>query len=118
MSRISHLALATRLLVASSACAFRSPRIAELQNNPARYQNRSVNISGVVTSSWGLPLLPYKFYRVDDGSGEVVVLSQNSRLTPTRGSRVRVRGRVTDVAVVGGQAVGMHLREEDLSVRR
>jgi hypothetical protein len=54
---------------------------------------------------------------VDDGTGEVVVLSQNSRM-PARGEHVRVRGRVDDVAVLGGQAVGLHLREESLYVKR
>jgi hypothetical protein len=31
---------------------------------------------------------------------------------------VRVKGRVGEVAVFGGQALGLHLREEDLDVRR
>jgi hypothetical protein len=56
-------------------------------------------------------------YRVSDGTGEVTVLSQGVRL-PTRGARVRVRGRVDDLAVFGGQAVGLHLREEALYVKR
>jgi hypothetical protein len=76
-----------------------------------------VSINGVVTTSWGLPLLPFKVYKVDDGSGEVTVVSQSLR-TPARGERVRVRGRVDEVAVLGGQALGLHLREEQLSVRR
>ncbi len=117
MTRLSQFAVVAVLVATTSACALRSPRIADLQNNPARYQNRSVNINGIVTSSWGVPLLPFKLYRVDDGTGEVTVLSNAAR-TPTRGARVSVRGRVEDVAVLGGQAVGLHLREERLNVRR
>jgi len=45
------------------------------------------------------------------------VLSESSRM-PARGERVRVKGRVGDVAVLGGQALGLHLREESLYVRR
>ena len=87
------------------------------QPPPARYQNRSVHIDGVVTSSWGVPLVPFRMYKVDDGTGEVTVLSQGSR-TPTRGAHVRVRGKVQEVAVFGGQALGVHLREENLRIDR
>ena len=117
MTRISQLALAAFLLAATSACALRSPHIADLQNNPARYHNRTVSISGTVTNSWGIPLVPFKFYRVDDGTGEVIVLS-NAMRTPTRGAHVKVKGKVDDVAVLAGNAVGLHLKEEKLSVRR
>jgi len=98
-------------------CALRSASIADVRANPGRYQNRTVRIEGIVTSSFGIPLVPFKMYRVDDGTGEVTVVSQNSR-TPTRGARVRVKGEVDDVAVIGGQALGLHLRERSLSVRR
>jgi hypothetical protein len=56
-------------------------------------------------------------YKVDDGTGEVTVISQALR-TPTRGARVRVKGKVNDVAVLGGRSVGLHLQEERLNVRR
>jgi hypothetical protein len=88
-----------------------------LNRYPGRYQDRSVNIDGVVTSSWGLPLVPFRFYKVDDGTGEVTVLSQSSRM-PAKGARVHVKGRVNDVAMIGGRPIGLHLREEHLSVRR
>jgi hypothetical protein len=113
------LVLFAALAAAGSACALRSPSISELRTNPGRYQDRSVNIDGVVTTSWGAPLLPFRFYKVDDGTGEVTVLSSTGgRSLPTRGARVRVRGRVDEVAVFGGQALGLHLREESLRIRR
>ena len=107
------------LVAATSACAmsFRNPRVADLQRNPARYEHSTVSIEGVVTSSWGVPAAPYKFYRVDDGTGQVTVLSEGFRL-PTSGAHVRVRGRVDELAVIGGQALGVHLREESLYVKR
>jgi hypothetical protein len=119
MTRLGRLALMLSLVALTSACAasLRNPHVADLQHNPGRYQNHTVSIEGVVTSSWGVQLAPYKMYKVDDGTGEVTVLSQGSRL-PTRGARVRVRGRVNEVAVLGGQAVGLHLREESLYVKR
>ena len=119
MGRLSRLVLTAALVVLTSACALslRNPQISDLHNNPGRYQDRSVNIDGVVTSSWGVPLVPFRFYKVDDGTGEVTVLSQGSR-TPTKGARVHVKGRVEEVAVLGGTPLGLHLREERLDVRR
>src|SRR5438270_9888211 len=104
--------LIVTLVVGSSACALslRNPDIAELQRHPGRYQDRTVSISGVVTSSWGVPMVPFRLYKVDDGTGEVTVVSQSTRM-PARGERVRVKGRVDDVAVLGGRALGLHLKE-------
>jgi len=116
---LSRLALVAALSVIGSACGLglRNPNISELKNNPGRYYDRTVNIDGVVTSSWGVPLVPFRMYKIDDGTGEVTVLSNNSR-TPTRGSRVHVKGKVNEVAVFGGQSLGLHVREEKLDIRR
>ena len=115
----ARVVLAMMVAVSLSACAtaLRNPRISELQNNPGRYQDRSVNIDGVVTTSWSVPLAPFHFYKVDDGSGEVTVLSQGSR-TPGRGAKVRVKGKVEDFAMLGGRSVGLHLREQSIDVKR
>jgi hypothetical protein len=117
-ARLAGLGLALAVAASVSACALsvRSPHVADLQRNPGRYYDKTVSVSGVVTSSWGFPLVPFKVYKIDDGTGEVTVLSQNLR-TPARGSRVRVRGKVNDVAVFGGRALGLHIREQSLHVR-
>jgi hypothetical protein len=47
----------------------------------------------------------------------VTVLSNGSRM-PTKGARVSVKGKVNEVAVLGGQALGLHLREESLRIHR
>ena len=115
----SRPALVLALLATTSACALglRNPHIDDLRSNPGRYQNRTVYVDGTVTSSWGIPLVPFRLYKVDDGTGEVTVISQGTR-TPTRGAHVRVKGKVNEVAVFGGQALGLHLKEEHLSVHR
>ena len=114
VKKLAPLALAIGLL---SGCALSmNPKIAELKYNPARYHDRSVTIDGVVTSSWGIPLVPFKLYKVDDGTGEVTVLSQDGR-TPAKGARVSVKGRVNEFATFGGQSVGLHLRQERLKFK-
>ena len=110
------LALTLATMLGGCALSLRNPDIADLRRHPGRYHDRVVSVSGVVTTSWGLPLVPFRFYKVDDGTGEVTVLSQNTRM-PATGERVRVRGRVEDVAILGGRPLGMHIREEGLYVR-
>ena len=112
--KLAPLALGLGLL---AGCALTShPKIAEIKYNPGRYQNHSVTIDGVVTSSWGIPLVPFKMYKVDDGTGEVTVLSQDGRV-PAKGSRVTVKGRVNEFATFGGQSVGLHIRQEHIKFR-
>jgi hypothetical protein len=111
--------LAVALIAISSACALslRNARVADLQQHPGRYEDRTVTVDGIVTDSWGVPLMPFKFYRVDDGTGQISVLSQSVRM-PGKGEHVRVKGRVGNVAVLGGRSLGLHIREEHLDVRR
>ena len=108
--------LTLALMLSGCAMALRSPSVAELKFNPARYQNKTVSINGIVTSSWGVPLVPFKLYKVDDGTGEVTVVAQDGR-TPTKGARVSVKGRVNEFATFGGQSVGLHLRQEHISFK-
>ena len=110
---IAPLAVAAAL----SGCALHTPSVAELKYNPGRYQNKTVSIDGVVTSSWGVPLVPFKVYKVDDGTGEMTVVAQNGH-TPSKGAHVKVKGRVNDVGTFGGQAVGLHLEQRDISFKR
>ena len=118
-TRVHRLVAPVALAVMLSGCALavRRPTIAELKYNPGRYQDRTVAVEGIVTSAWGLPLVPFKMYRVDDGTGEVTVVSNNGRV-PTRGARVRVKGRVSDVATLGGQALGLHIQQKDVDFKR
>jgi hypothetical protein len=120
MSRVSmRLAavLALGLMLSGCALTVRRPSVAELKYNPGRYHDRTVAIEGVVTSSWGVPLMPIRLYKVDDGTGEVTVLSQGGRV-PAKGARVRVKGRVNEVATLGGQPIGLHIQQTDLDFRR
>jgi hypothetical protein len=109
------LAVVILTALVAVGCAARGVRVAELKDQPTKYQDKSVSVTGVVTSSWGIPLVPFQLYNVDDGSGEITVVSRNSR-TPARGTRVRVRGKVNELAVFGGRSLGLHLQEEDRNV--
>jgi hypothetical protein len=105
--------LAAGLVVAG--CAARQVRIAELKDQPTRYNDQTVRVTGMVTNSYGIPLVPFQIYNVDDGSGEISVVSRSGR-APARGTRIEVKGKLSEVAVLGGRSIGLHLTEEDRKI--
>ena len=111
---------AVTLAVALSAAACASvpghPAIRQVQTQPGRFVDHSVTVTGTVTTSWGVPLVGFNVYRIDDGTGEITVVSTDKRV-PGRGARVEIRGKVQDVAVIAGRPLGLHLREQHVRYR-
>ncbi len=100
--------------VVTGACASMGSRsISEVQTNPGKFADKTVTVEGVVTTSFGIPLVPFKVYRISDGTAEMLVISDNNRI-PGKNARVRVRGEVEEVALIGGRSFGLHLREKSI----
>ena len=110
------LAIVILTALVAAGCAARGVRIAELKDQPTKYATKSVSVTGVVTSSWGIPLVPFQLYNVDDGTGEITVVSRSGR-APARGTRVEVKGKVNELAVFGGRSVGMHIEEDSRKIK-
>jgi hypothetical protein len=117
--RLLCVAIMSALLVAG--CAARGVRIAELKDRPDKYERKTVSVEGVVTRSIGAGLLGQfvglQGYTVDDGSGEITVISRSSRTVPRTGSRVKVKGRVNELGVLGSRSFGLHLQENDRKIK-
>ena len=110
--------LAASALVAIS-CGARSVRIAEVKDDPKRFDDKTIRVTGVVTRSFAIPLAPFQFYNVDDGSGEITVLSsRGERSVPAKGARVAVKGRVSQLGSFANRSLGLHLEERDRDTRR
>ena len=116
MTKVTRLVLAVVGAIFISGCAARGVHVAQLKDQPARYYNKSVSVDGVVTRSWGVPLVPFQFYSVDDGTGQITVIGHSGRV-PSAGTRVNVKGRVQELAAFGGQSLGLHLRQEHLTFK-
>ena len=116
MKRASRLSVALLSMFLIAGCAARGVKIAELKDQPGRYDRKSVSVTGTVTSSWGIPMVPFQLYKIDDGTGEITVVSKYGR-TPGKGQRVRVKGKVSEVAAFGGKSIGLHIQEEDRKYR-
>lgn len=112
------LAAVTLAAALTTACASvpGRPAIRQVQNQPGRFVDHSITVTGTVTSSWGVPFAGFNVFKVDDGTGEITVVS-NDRRVPGRGARVEVRGKVEDIATLGGRALGLHLREQRIRYR-
>ena len=67
---------------------------------------------GVGTGSYGVPLVPFQLYNIDDGTGEIAVLARTARSAPAKGARVQVKGTVGEVASLGNRSVGLHIEEQ------
>jgi hypothetical protein len=106
--------------VLATGCAA-GVRIAQLKDRPDKYDRKTVSVEGVVTRSLGAGFLgqivPFQGYTVDDGSGEITVLSRSSRVPPRTGARVKVKGQVTELGVFGGRSIGLHLQENDRKIK-
>src|ERR1700686_5493943 len=82
--------------------------IGRINGDRARFQNRTVLVTGTVTNSVGL--MGKGGYQLEDDTGKIYVISGKG--VPSRGSRVTVTGRVSPGAEVLGTAVGVTIREE------
>jgi hypothetical protein len=115
LSRLAGVAILGAFLI--SGCAARGVRIAELRDRPERYDDKKVSVTGVVTSSFGIPLVPFQMYKIDDGTGEITVIARTGRSSPRTGARVEVKGRISEIGVFGGRSVGLHIQEEDRDIK-
>ena len=116
MTKASCIAVALFSAILMTGCAARSVQVAQLKDQPAKYYDKTVSVSGTVTNSWGLPLVPFQFYSVDDGTGQITVVAHSGRTLP-KGSHVQVKGKVNELATFGGQSLGLHLEESSHRVR-
>jgi len=83
--KIPILSVVTALLL--SSC--NPVRIAQINADPLRYRNRTVQVQGVVTESAGA--FSFGGYQVSDGTGKIYVLS--TRGVPATGPPGRRSGR-------------------------
>lgn len=94
-SRLIVLAVAAALIAACSTLF--AAKIGDILASPGAYEGKDVTIAGKVTATHNL--LVVKYYQVDDGSGEIAVVT-NSAL-PKEGDKVRVKGRVNQAFAIG-----------------
>lgn len=76
-------------------------KIGRVLAEPAKYQDRTVTVSGTVTEAFSI--LSVGYYKVQDDSGEIAVLPTGA--SPVVGSTVSVRGRIRSIYTIGDRAM-------------
>lgn len=103
-------ALAGMLLL--SGCDFlpfgQTP-LKEIVSAPGQFEGKEVRIRGTVRDVTKVPLIDLSMYLLNDGSGEVTVIARDT--LPAVNDVVNVRGVVESTAIVGGQSIGMRIKE-------
>ena len=99
--RPAALFVALLTLMGSAGCA---TSINSVLADPSRYRNRDIKLSGSVEESYSVA--DRGFYRLDDGTGELWIVSEHG--VPRNGARVSVRGTVRDAFNLG--AIGTRVK--------
>jgi len=106
--------LAIFIAVFAAACPERTS-IADIETNPSKYQNKEVAIAGTVKDSYGIsiPGTPLRggAYKIDDGTGSMWILTEDS--VPTKGAQIGVKGLVGSGLNWKGRNYGLGMYEKD-----
>jgi len=85
-------------------------KISDITARPGEYTGRDVTIRGSVVDAWQVPLIGIRTYTVKDDSGSSIAVATDGE-TPLAGVKVTVTGTVSNVAVLGGRPLGLHVKE-------
>jgi len=89
--------------------------IAEIERNPSRHVDKEVVITGVVKDSYGISIpgtnMRGGIYKVDDGTGSIWVMTENT--VPAKGAEIGVRGTVGNGVSYKGRNYGLGMYEKD-----
>ncbi len=102
-----HILFLSALLLVGSACRGTTP-IGDLLADPGRYDGKTVRVAGEVTGSVGA--LGRGGYRLDDGTGSLVVISEN-RAVPVAGATVGVKGEFQAVFTFFSESIAILLEQ-------
>lgn len=94
--------VALAALALAAGCTARAIPIRTLLDDPARYEGKTVRISGTVESAIGV--LGYGAYRIDDGTGVLTVVT-NTGGAPREGAEVGVEGEFRAAFTLGAETV-------------
>jgi hypothetical protein len=102
------------VLLASAWVASCQPpldRIGDILARPSEFSDRAVVVEGRVTKAVQLPFVNQHVYFLNDGSGEIAVVT--TRDVPQRDATVRARGTVNSAATIVTLSLGLFIREDE-----
>ena len=113
------LSLAASIAFFGAACPERVS-IADIEANPAKYQNKEVAIAGTVKDSYGVSIpgtnIQGGAYKIDDGTGSIWIITESS--VPSKGSQIGVKGTIGTGVNWKGRNYGLGIYEKDRKFRK
>lgn len=113
------LSLVLFVAMFAAACPERTS-IADIEANPAKYQNKTVAIAGTVKDSYGInvPGTPIRggAYKIDDGTGSIWVVTEDA--VPNKGAQIGVKGRIGSGVNWKGRNYGLGMYEQDRQFKK
>jgi len=106
------LGVALAGLLALSGCdylPFGFTPVKEIVTSPAQFEGKEVRVKGKVKDIVKVPLVDLKLYVLDDGSGEVTVVTGEN--LPAVNETVTLKGVVESMAIMGGESIGLRIKE-------
>lgn len=83
--------------------------VKEIVSSPAQFEGKEIMVRGKVKDIVKIPLIDLNMYVLDDGSGEVTVVTHDK--LPALNDSVSVKGVVESAAILGGRSIGMRIKE-------
>ncbi len=99
-------------IFAAAACdklPFGYTKIGDIVKNPAAFDGKELKIQGKVVEVTKLPLIEKKFFNLDDGTGQILVTTEQN--VPGMGEKVAVRVRVKSIAIKDTKSIALHATE-------
>ena len=100
---------AAMLLAGCDYLPFGYTPIKDIVAAPANFEGKEVKLKGKVKDISRLPIVELKSFVLQDDTGEISVHTQGD--LPAVDDKMVLRGTVTSPAIIGGQALGLHVRE-------
>ncbi len=103
---------ATLAVLALAGCdylPFGYTSIKEIVAAPGQFEGKEVKLKGRAKNITNLPILEIKIYTLQDGTGEIAVVTQGT--LPAANDNVALRGTVKSAAIIGGQSLGLRVEE-------
>ncbi len=114
------LLLVTAFCLLTIACPERTS-IADIEANPAKYQNKEVAITGIVKDGYGVSIpgtdLRGGAYKIDDGTGSMWIIVADDSV-PSKGTELGVKGKISTGVNWNGKNYGLGMYEKDRRYRK
>jgi hypothetical protein len=83
--------------------------ISDVVRNPAVYDGKEIKIKGSVSNVVKIPFIEMKMYSLRDKGAEITVITDGP--LPAGNQKIAVKVRVSSMAIIGGESIGLKVKE-------